>query len=468
MNRNAIVRLSAARNNRFFNDAITIDDLHDRLSELTQAAKNLQAKADAEKRSLSDDEQKEIDNIFDSFEQTEAEIERRTKLQEMNSRVAAPLNRKADHDAGNDASRQEPRRKPITSASAIEDRGKWGFRSAGEYMAAVVSASKRGGNIDPRLIANAPTTYGSEGIGVDGGFAVPPDFRSTIVEKVMGVDSLLARTDQQTSASNSITFPADETTPWQSSGGILVSWESEGGLKAQSKPALTEKTVKLNKLVSLVPMTDELLEDASSMANYVNRKAPQKMTYAINNAIINGTGVGQPLGILNSAGTITVAAESGQAADTVRFENIVNMWGRLTPAARQNAVWLLNPDVEAQLMQMQFPGTGTAVPAYLPPGGLSASPYGTLLGRPVIPNEANPALGDVGDIILGDLSSYLTVVKGGGVRQDVSIHLYFDYDITAFRFVFRVGGQPWWNSPITAAQLGAATRGFFVTLATRS
>ena len=453
-------------NMMFFNTEITVDALHDRLSQLTQAAKNIQAKADAENRDLLADEQKEISEIFSSFEQTELEIDRRNKLNEMNSRISAPLPRKADNDNLNNSTSQSNKR--IVTASAIEDRNKWGFRSVGEYLASVVSASKRGGNIDPRLIANAPTTYGSEGIGVDGGFAVPPDFRSTIVEKVMGVDSLLSRTDQQTSQSNSITFPADETTPWQSSGGILVSWESEGGLKAQSKPALVEKTVKLNKLVALVPMTDELLEDAGAMANYVNRKAPQKMNYAINNAIINGTGVGQPLGVLNSAGTISVAAESGQAADTVRFENVVNMWARLTPQARLNAVWLVNPDVESQLMQMQFPGTGTAVPVYLPPGGLSASPYATLLGRPVIPNEANPALGDSGDIILGDLSSYLTVVKGGGVRQDVSIHLFFDYDVTAFRFVLRVGGQPWWNSAITAAQAGSNTRGFFVTLATRS
>ncbi len=466
MSRNEITRLAAV--NRIFNNTVTLDALHDRLGDLSQAAVNIRAKADSEKRNLNSDEQSEIDGIYSAFQETEAEIERRKNIENMTLKTAAPQPLKSEPEptvADARASRKSP---SVLTASAVEDRHKWGFRSPGEYFSAVVKASRSGGTIDPRLIANAPTTYGSEGVGVDGGFAVPPDFRATIVEKVMGIDSLLARTDQQTSASNSITFPADETTPWQSSGGILCSWESEGGLKAQSKPSLTEKTVKLNKLVSLVPMTDELLEDAGAMANYVNRKAPSKMTYAINNAIINGTGVGQPLGILNSAGTISVAAESGQAPDTVRFENIVNMWGRLTPQARSNAIWLLNPDVETQLMQMQFPGTGTAVPAYLPPGGLSASPYGTLLGRPVIPNESNPALGDVGDIILGDLNSYLTVIKGGGVRQDVSIHLYFDYDITAFRFVFRIGGQPWWNLPITAAQAGAATRGFFVTLAART
>ena len=284
----------------------------------------------------------------------------------------------------------------------------------------------------------------------------------------MGESSLLGRTDSQTSSSNSITFPADETTPWQTSGGILAAWESEGGLKGQSKPNLTEKTVKLNKLVSLVPVTDELLEDAGALANYINRKAPDKMNFKVDAAIIDGTGVGQPKGILRSAGTITVAAESGQAADTVVFANIVNMYNRLTPEARRNAVWLVNPDVEAQLQVMQFPGTGTAVPVYLPPGGLSAAPYASLMGRPIIPHQALPVLGDSGDIVLGDLSSYLSVVKSGGVRSDVSIHLWFDYDMTAFRFVLRVGGQPWWDSEIAPFRQGALSRGFFVKLGARS
>jgi HK97 family phage major capsid protein len=53
----------------------------------------------------------------------------------------------------------------------------------------------------------------------------------------------------------------------------------------------------------------------------------------------------------------------------------------------------------------------------------------------------------VGDIILVDLSQYMTVTKGD-IRTDVSIHLYFDQDLTAFRFIFRVAGQPWWSNKI--------------------
>jgi HK97 family phage major capsid protein len=360
------------------------------------------------------------------------------------------------------------RRSSMPASPRSAGAGSGGFRDEREFLGAVMASSRKGGTVDPRLISNAPTTYGQEGVGADGGFAVPPDFRANIIEKVMGETSLLSRTDQWITTSNAVTVPVDETTPWQSSGGIQAYWESEGGQKTQSKPALKGVQVKANKIICLVPLTDELLEDAPSMFNYVNRKAPVKIDFKINDAIINGSGVGQPLGILQSAGTVTVEAESGQAPDTVTYGNVVDMWGRLAADARSRAVWLANSDIESgQLMRMSFPGTGTAVPVYLPPGGLAGAPYGTLLGRPVITSEAMPALGDAGDLVLADMSQYMSVVKNGGLKQDVSIHVWFDYDITAFRFVLRVGGQPWWNSPIERLG-GQAAKSYFVKLGARA
>lgn len=455
--------------------AITIEALQDRLLELRDQANNIVARADAENRPMTQDEETEFDAINGQFAQTEAEIERREQLEAINNKMSGNRQRRTDPAApsgepGNAqqtaAQRTQQTRNSVPAQPRDNrDTGKWGFRSQGEFYTSVMKASRQGVAPDPRLIANAPTTYGQEGVGADGGFAIPPDFRTEIVRKVMGEESLLGRTDQMTTSSNSITVPTDETTPWQSTGGIQAYWESEAGQKTQSKPQLTEKTVKANKIIALVPMTDELLQDAPSMAAYVNSKAPEKIDFKVNDAILRGTGAGMPLGYLNSGALLTIAAASGQAADTVVFDNIVNMYTRATDATKRRGVWLVNGDVEAQLMKMQFPGTGTAVPVYMPPGGLSAQPYGTLMGRPVIPIESASALGDVGDISFVDLSQYMSVVKGGGVRQDVSIHLFFDYDITAFRFVLRIGGQPWWNSPITRAN--GLSRSPFVTLAAR-
>jgi HK97 family phage major capsid protein len=145
------------------------------------------------------------------------------------------------------------------------------------------------------------------------------------------------------------------------------------------------------------------------------------------------------------------------------------MWARLYAPLRRNAVWLINQDIEPQLDFLAFPdsNSGFPVPLYVPQGGLSAAPFSTLKGRPVIPVEAMSTLGDVGDIILTDLSQYMTVTKGQDVRTDVSIHLYFDQDITAFRFVFRITGQPMWKATLTP-QFGSNTRSWAVALENRT
>lgn len=470
----SFLRSTAGPRAVMFNEANRLEDLRNQMIELNEQMNNIQARADAEKRSLSADETTEIETLFAQFEDAENEIERRERLIDVNARMAAPAGRQTDPNKAEDVQNLDERPKASKQRDRVaprprdpNDTGKWGFNSFGEFARSVKDAVRSSpGSIDPRLIANAPTSYGQEGVGADGGFAVPPDFRQEIMVKVMGEESLLGRTDQLQSSSNSITMPKDETTPWQTTGGVQAYWESEAGQLTQSKPSLQPETIRLNKLTSLVPVTEELLEDAPALSTYLRRKAPEKMQFRVNDAIVNGTGAGMPKGILSADALVTQTKESGQAADTIVFANIVNMWSRLYSGCRSNAVWLINQDIEPQLMSLQFPGSGTAVPVYLPPGGLSNSPYGTLMGKPVIPTEACQTLGDAGDIILADLSKYMTATKTGGIRQDVSMHLWFDYDMLAFRFIMRVAGQPWWGSAITPKN-GSLTRSCFVALEAR-
>ena len=180
----------------------------------------------------------------------------------------------------------------------------------------------------------------------------------------------------------------------------------------------------------------------------ISQAFSEEFGFKIDDAIVNGTGAGQPLGIMNASGTVQVNKETGQAADTVIAENIDKMWSRLWARSRANAVWLINQGVEPELYNMYRPvGTG-GIPAYMPPNGLSQSPYGSLLGRPVIPIEQCDTIGDAGDILLVDLSQYLLIDKGG-IQSATSIHVQFTTDETAFRFVYRIDGQPSWHSALT-------------------
>jgi HK97 family phage major capsid protein len=207
---------------------------------------------------------------------------------------------------------------------------------------------------------------------------------------------------------------------------------------------------------------------------YLRRKAPEKMNFEINLAIVQGTGVGQPLGILNAASLVSVAKETSQPGDTILAMNIFKMYSRMYGPLRSEAVWLINQDIEPQLFSMTIPiknvaGTenvgGSVV--YLPANGLSSSPYGSLMGRPVIPTQACETVGDKGDILFVHLPSYMTAMKAGGIKADTSVHLFFDANATAFRFIFRMAGKPWWSAAISPRD-GSNTLSWAVSLDDRT
>jgi len=453
----------------------------------------VEAAATQEARDLTADEAAEVDSELAALDRLQAEFTRLERLESHTELLSRPAGRKAEPDdpavlVGDGegdvrlARTGAGRRNWTPSVPAIaRDRyadACFGFRHLGDFALSVRRACI-GGGMDRRLELSeslaAATTYGSEGSGADGGFAVPPEFRSEIMTTIQGEDSLLARCDQVSCTGNNFTQPVDETTPWQTSGGILATWDGEAQAANQSKPQTQERTVKLNKLRVLVPLTEEILEDAAAMDSYLRKKAPQKILYKINAAIVSGGGSGMPLGILNSPARITVAKESGQLTGTFIGANATKMYARMYGPSRSSAVWLYNQEIEPQLYKLSLPGTDNTGAAatnwgqliWIPPGGVSSSPYSTLMGRPMIPTQACSALSTEGDIIFADLSQYLALLKSGpNPRVDVSMHLWFDQDLTAYKFTLRMGGLPWWSTPMLPAQ-GANTLSAFVTLQTR-
>lgn len=472
-----------------FIGVVSIQNLQERLRELHDISTGIQAKADAEKRDLTAEEQTELDSVMDEFEQVELDIKRRQRVEAQAARLAEPgqrltqpapvaANGSNPGAAGGAGAPPSNAARPgnglqNTVLSTVSERNRWGFHNLGEFAMAVRNTTLNPSGMDYRLQNAALSTSSSEGVGADGGFAVPPEWRAEIMRLVDAEDSFLASTDVQPVSGNNMTYPTDETTGHQSSGGIQVYWDGEADTITQSKVALKELTVKLHRLTALVPMTEELLSDAPALGAYVTGKAGEKFAFKINDSIVNGTGAGTPLGIMNAPCKVAVAKETSQTDGTVHADNIVKMMARMPAKSFARAEWLINQDVIPQIMKLGFAITtasGTAAGAgaiYLPPNGLAgSSPYGTLMGRPIRVTEACAAVGTQGDIILADLSKYLSVVKTGGVKTDVSIHLWFDQNVTAFRFVLRMNGQPWLSAPI-ARKNGSNTLSHFVTLASR-
>ena len=317
--------------------------------------------------------------------------------------------------------------------------------------------NKEGGLVDRetkqilKFYNTAPTTSGTERIAPDGGYAVPADFRADIWDKLTGEFSLLGLTNQLYTTSNVIVWTKNEVEAWNNAdgSGVRVYWKGEGSALTQSKPLLESSTETLGKLSALIPISEELSEDAPSIDSYLRRTTANKFDSELNRCFVDGSGVGQPLGILNSGCLVSVAKESAQAADTIVYANLAKMVSRCYGPSFARSVWLINPDCWPQLFQLHVSGNNNDTPVFQPPQGAAGAPMGTLFGRPIIPVQACKTVGDKGDIVLADFSQYMTVMKASGMRTDVSMHLYFDTDHLAYRFVLRISGMPLWRTYIT-------------------
>jgi len=364
--------------------------------------------------------------------------------------------------------------KPLTVQAGRRDLGNGqGFASFGEFLQCVAKAGRPGGQTDSRLYdIQAAATGLNETVPSDGGFLVTQDFSNELLTEVYktGILAPLCRRIQISGNSNSIKINGFDETSRASTrfGGIVGYWKDEAALKTASKPKFRQIELSLKKLIGLCYASDELMADVSVLDAVLRAAFASEIRFQLDDAILNGTGAGQPLGILNSGCLVSVDKETGQKAATIVAENIFKMWSRLLPGSEASCVWLVNKNTLPQLYQMSLAvGTG-GVPVYMPANAMAGQPYQSLMGRPVIAVEQCPTLGTVGDIILADLGGYILAEKGG-IQSDMSIHVQFLYDESVFRFVYRVDGAPVLGSALTPYKGGSgASQSHFVALQSRT
>ena len=421
-----------------------LEKMRARLKEILAKMDEFKAMTD-----FSDEDAEQINALHEEFDTLKKNIETAEKIEAMSVKAETSVRKiEAKAEVGVDRRTLDP---------------KGGFSNQGEFFRAVAQASN--GRVDKRLTIQGAAMQ--EKIGEDGGFLLPADFRTEIAKKVNGDESLLPKTRQFQTSSNTLVLPTNEVAPWDGTG-IQAYWEGESGTYTESKAKFGETSLRLHKLTAMVKVTDELLEDAPALESWIKGEAPSAMMHKVNSAIISGTGAGMPQGFLNSGFKYKQAKVGGQSADTVLFENVNNMQGRLLPNSIGRAVWLINPAVRPLLPLMKFDTAATSpVPVYLPQTGVSGMPYGSLYGMPILPMMGgSKALGDEGDISLVDLSYYYTAVKTTGIKSDMSAHVYFSTGEMAFRFTMRLAGQCPFKAPITSEN-GSYSMSGFVTLEDR-
>ena len=355
--------------------------------------------------------------------------------------------------------------------------GPQGFNSFGHYLQAVAAAAMpRGGMLgdfhcgvyDQRLSLGDPELRAPAGMAEStpalGGFLVQTDYSTDLFQKAHNASIIWqkCRNIPISGPSNSLKIPGiDETSRADGSrwGGIRVYWLEEAGAKTASTPKFMMVELSLKKLIGLAYTTDELLQDASALETIITMGFEREFSFKLDDSVIRGTGSGQPLGILNAPSLVsTTRGSSGTLADT----DVLAVYARLFPASHGSAEWYTNVDCLPNLMSMTSNDAGYQN-IWLPGGQIADAPFDRLMGKRVNYVETASTEGTVGDLMLLDLSQYVTITKGG-IQAAQSIHVKFTTDETAFRFVVRVDGQPLWNSALTPYK-GSDTQSPFVVVA---
>ena len=333
-----------------------------------------------------------------------------------------------------------------------------GFRHLGEFARAIWLARQKGLDYyDQRLqymggpdeSASAPGDVKAmvERVGADGGFLVPVEYQATIRAVSVELSVVRGRATVIPMARRQMQMPVVDQTSTTAGkphwfGGMYARWTEEASSKTEDSPQFQLVTLTAHKLAMITYVSDELLDDSAVGLDAFlmgNMGFPGLIAWHEDFTFIQGTGAGQPLGVIPAPATITV---NRVAQNAVGYADLCNMRENFLPSG--NGVWILNQSLMSDMLQLNGP---TGNPSYIWGSAVDGSPD-RLLGFPVIWSEKNPTIGTAGDVILADWSYYLI-----GDRQnttiDTSIHNRFETDQTTWRAVHRVDGRPWLSAPLT-------------------
>jgi HK97 family phage major capsid protein len=342
----------------------------------------------------------------------------------------------------------------FTPPGAVLDQYEWA-QSWSRFLAALRDPQDR---LGVRPVIRDAAQGMTERIPSEGGFLVPWVLTEQILNYTAGAiirprATVVPMTSLQQAVPTLSAF--DESEGGQALGGMTFSVVEEGDTIPATAPAFDRLQLEARKYAGyLQNVPSELLSDAaSSMGDLLGRIIAEGYAWYEDELWINGTGTGQPQGLVNAPGALLVdrAVES-----VVGLADVAAMMEALHPAAeRGRACWLVNSQVFDYFLTLSL-GVGESPSAtYVPASEWlefdSAAGCWRLIGLPCFPHDHNPALGDNGDVILADLSQYLI---GSLLALTVELSAAgagFASDTVNIRVRSRIDGRFWPQSTFTTA-----------------
>lgn len=215
----------------------------------------------------------------------------------------------------------------------------------------------------------------------DVGAAIPTNVLNQIITKLESVGNILTKVTR-TAYKGGVTIPKSTVKP-------VATWTAQGkGSDKQKQDTSGTVTFAYHKLRCAVAVSLEVDTMAiTAFENLLINNIVEAMTKALEQAIISGTGVGQPKGIT------VETADAGQTVETSKpaYTDLITAEGNLPVAYEKGAEWCMSKKT-----YMNYYGLldSNGQPIGRINYGLAGKPEYTLLGRPVnvcdyLPSFAN-------------------------------------------------------------------------------
>lgn len=312
--------------------------------------------------------------------------------------------------------------------------------------------------------------------GASGGYLLDPELAQGVWDKARETDGPISRCRMHRTTKHDFWLPAFNESSrvagsrWGGVRGYFKGQKDDTTLN-QSKPAIGQVDFSIQDLyVYSEPMSRDLLADAPLVEDMLTYASHQEIRYSVTDAMFNGKGMGEPLGILNAPCTVSTTRNTGGA---IKYQDIDDMWSKLWGFCKANSVWHATDSVIDAIDQV---ATAFNWPESIyTPAGRYGNTIPFIKGRPVLMVEQLSPLGTAGDLVVCDWSQYCLCVRvqnegTEGPQMDLSVegtssaHKYFDTDQVIFKWRARLDGKPLWIQSVTLADGSGQQNSAFVYL----
>lgn len=171
-----------------------------------------------------------------------------------------------------------------------------------------------------------------EGVDADGGYLVPEEYDSRLID-TLEEENIMRKLGRVITTSGEHKINIAATKP-------AAAWVEEGGALTFGDATFNQILLDAHKLHVAIKVTEELLYDnAFGLENYIIDQFGKALANAEEDAFLNGTGVGQPLGLFAKTGGGTTAETLTGA---LKADDILNLIYALKRPYRKNASFIIN------------------------------------------------------------------------------------------------------------------------------